>query len=67
METTNPFKQLEPDDLCPPHLKTELVSEIDLIRTAVTVIDLYIGDLFALASALVNPPHLTPDDTNPTV
>ncbi|GAB4027053.1 hypothetical protein GCM10028809_11680 [Spirosoma gilvum] len=67
MENTNPFKQLEPDDVCPPNLKTELVSEIDLIRNAITLVELYVGDLFALASALANPPHLTPDDTTRTV
>lgn len=55
METPNPFKELEPDDVCPPHLKAELVSEIDLIRNAITIIDLYVGDLFGLASVLVNP------------
>lgn len=64
MESPNPFKELEPDDQCPPHLKTELVSEIDLIRNAITVIELYIGDLFGLASALVNPNQVNSDDTN---
>lgn len=53
METPNPFKQLEPDAVCPPHLKAELVSEIDLIRNTVTVIDLYIGDLLGIVSVLI--------------
>ena len=65
METPNPFKELESDATCPPHLKDELVSEIDLIRNVITVIELYVGDLFGLASALVNPPQATRDDTNP--
>lgn len=65
MENTNPFKQLESDAICPPNLKTELVSEIDLIRNAITIVDLYIGDLLDLASALVNPPYVTSDNTNP--
>ncbi len=65
METPNPFKELESDAICPPHLKDELVSEIDLIRNVIAVIDLYVGDLFGLASALVNPPQATPEDTNP--
>lgn len=43
----NPFKTIEPDALCPPHLKQELVSEIDLIRDALQVVELYSGDLFA--------------------
>lgn len=63
METPNPFKQLEPDAYCPPSLKSEIVSEIDLIRNAVTIVDLYIGDLFGLASALVSPPNVTLDNT----
>lgn len=61
MEKPNPFKQLEPDAVCPPHLKTELVSEIDLIRNTVTVIDLYIGDLFGILSALITPGQMTFD------
>lgn len=65
METPNPFKELESNAICPPHLKTELVSEIDLIRNAITVIDLYIGDLFDMASALVSQPYVTSDKTNP--
>ena len=65
MENPNPFKELESDDLCPPHLKTELVSEIDLIRNAITVVELYIGDLFGIASALINQPYVTSDKKNP--
>ncbi|MVM35127.1 hypothetical protein GO755_34195 [Spirosoma sp. HMF4905] len=65
MENTNPFKELESDAICPPNLKTELVSEIDLIRNVITIIDLYIGDLFDLASAIVNPPYVTSDNTTP--
>lgn len=67
METQNPFKELESDAICPPHLKTELVSEIDLIRNAITVIELYVGDLFGLASALVNQPYVTSDNIHPPV
>ncbi|MBC8154729.1 MAG: hypothetical protein H7Z72_17665 [Bacteroidetes bacterium] len=43
----NPFKAIEPDAVCPPHLKEELVSEIDLIRNTLQVVELYSGDLFA--------------------
>ncbi|UFH54951.1 hypothetical protein [Spirosoma sp. KNUC1025] len=64
MENLNPFKDLESDEICPPNLKNELISEIDLIRNAATVIELYIGDLFGLASVLVNPNHVTTDDQN---
>ncbi|GAB2528397.1 hypothetical protein [Spirosoma aerophilum] len=65
MENPNPFKELESDAICPPHLKNELVSEIDLIRNAITIVEVYIGDLFGLASVLANPPQLTPNDQNP--
>ncbi|GAB3705371.1 hypothetical protein GCM10027592_37780 [Spirosoma flavus] len=58
MDKPNPFKLIEPTDPCPPRLKREIVSEIDLIRNAITVIDVFIGDLFSTASTLANPPHL---------
>lgn len=51
----NVFKQLESDDSCPAHLKTEIISEIDLIRNALQVVELYAGDLFGVLSALTNP------------
>ena len=53
MANANPFKELEPDVVCPPHIKKEIISEIDLIRNTMTIIDLYVGDLFNVASALV--------------
>ncbi len=66
MERPNPFKELESDAICPPHLKAELVSEIDLIRNTITIIELYIGDLVGTASALANPPNVTfNDETHP--
>ena len=65
METKNPFKELESDAVCPPYIKTELVSEIDLIRNVMTVVELYIGDLFGMATTLVGTPNVTSDDTNP--
>lgn len=48
------FKQLEPEESCPAHLKTEIISEIDLIRNALQVVELYAGDLFGVLSALTN-------------
>ena len=60
MEIHNPFKELEPDASCAPHLKTELVSEIDLIRNTMTVVELYVGDLFGTALTLLDPPHDSP-------
>jgi hypothetical protein len=67
MEKPNPFKQLEPDAVCPPRLKAELVSEIDLIRNTVTVIDLYIGDLFGIVSILITPTQTASDASNYSV
>jgi hypothetical protein len=58
---TNPFKEMEPDAACPPHIKTEIVSEIDMIRNALTVVELYVGDLFGVASVLANPPSASTD------
>jgi len=65
METPNPFKELESDAICPPHLKEELVSEIDLIRNAITLVDVYIGDFFDLAAALTDPLLVTSYEKNP--
>jgi hypothetical protein len=64
METINPFKELESDATCPPHLKNELVSEIDLIRNAITIVEIYVGDFFGLAAALASPLQVTSNDTN---
>lgn len=55
METQNPFKQIEPDATCPKHLKTELISEIDIIRNIGTILEIYVGDLLGVASVLANP------------
>lgn len=65
MENLNPFKGLESEALCPPHLKNELVAEIDLIRNAITLIEVYVGDLFGLASELVSLPQRTSNDQKP--
>lgn len=64
MQTSNPFKEFESDAVCPPHLKDELVSEIDLIRNAITLVDVYIGDLFDLAAALTGPLLITSTEKN---
>jgi hypothetical protein len=66
MENSNPFKNLESEATCPPHLKNELVSEIDLIRNVITIIEVYIGDLFGLASVLASPPqHISNHQNSP--
>ena len=61
MERPNPFLAMEPDAYCPPELKNELVAEIDLIRNAVTVIDLYVGDFFNAVAVVANPPIFRSD------
>ncbi|GAB2605419.1 hypothetical protein [Spirosoma areae] len=66
MEKPNPFKEMESDAICPPHLKTEIVSEIDLMRNVMTVVELYIGDLFNLASALADPSKTTSSTNSQT-
>jgi hypothetical protein len=60
MDETNPFKLMESDDICPAHIKTELFSEIDLIRNALAVITLFAGGLSGVASKLITP------DINPS-
>ena len=61
MERPNPFLAMEPDGNCPPEIKQELVSEIDLIRNVMAVVDLYIGDFFTSALVLANPPVRQPN------
>jgi hypothetical protein len=48
----NPFKLIEPNATCPPEVREAVVSEIDLIRNALTVIELYTGDLFGTVSGM---------------
>ena len=50
----NPFKLIEPEDRCPPHLQQQIMSEIDLIRNGLAVVELYSGDLFGSISALLS-------------
>lgn len=50
----NPFKLIEPEGECPPHLKKQIVSEIDLIRNALKVVELYSGDFFGSLSAMLS-------------
>ncbi len=54
MNDKNPFKDMEPDASCPPYLKDELVSEIDLIRNALQVVEVYGYDIFAVFTAFLS-------------
>lgn len=56
----NPFKLIEPDANCPPHLREQIISEIDMIRNALTVVELYTGDLFGALSAMLSNASETP-------
>ncbi|MBO0933390.1 hypothetical protein [Fibrella aquatilis] len=56
----NPFKLIEPDADCPPHLREQIVSEIDMIRNALKVVELYTGDLFGAFSAMLADSAETP-------
>ena len=51
----NPFKTIESTENCPPHLKKQIVSEIDLIRSVLNVVELYSGDLFDSLTTLLSP------------
>lgn len=45
----NPLKDLEPDSQVPAYLKKVLVSEIDLIRDAMQIVELFTNGLLATA------------------
>ncbi len=55
----NPFKEMEPDATCPPHLKKEIVSEIDLIRNSLQVVEVYAYDIFSAFTTFLS--GLIPD------
>lgn len=42
----NVFKEIEPEDVCPPYIENELLAEIDFIRNVLQVVEVYTGDLF---------------------
>ena len=54
---------MEPDESCPPNLRNEIVSEIDFIRNSLTVVRLYVSELFGVALAMSDMP--TPDPLTP--
>ena len=54
MEPTNPFKQMEPDVTCPPNLKGEIVSEVDLIRNSLQVAEVYAYDIFSVLITFIS-------------
>jgi hypothetical protein len=56
------FKEIEPDVFCPPHLKEELISEIELIRNSLRITELYVGDFLSVISHLLTPPELPTTD-----
>ena len=64
MNETNPFKLIEPTDKCPAHLKTELLSEIDLIRNVLNVVEIYAYDIFTIFTITLG--SLAPDDLTNT-
>lgn len=59
----NPFDQLEPDASCPPGLKKELTSEIDLIRNSLNVAEVYAYDIFTAFTSFLS--GLLPDENPP--
>lgn len=44
MPNENPFKLIEPNGQVPEHLKKALVSEIDTIRNASALVELFVGN-----------------------
>ncbi|RAJ98117.1 hypothetical protein LX87_03025 [Larkinella arboricola] len=60
----NVFKEIELPDTCPPNLKEELVSEIDLIRNSLTLVEVFVDDLLKVASSLVSSTQLPGNSQN---
>lgn len=58
----NPFKEMESDAQCPPHLKEEIFSEIDLIRNSLQVVEVYAYDIFSAFTTFLS--GLVPEETN---
>jgi len=55
METpANPFQELDPDAVCPPKLRGEIFSEIDLIRNSLQLVELFGYDIFLAFTTFVN-------------
>ncbi|MGA0556902.1 hypothetical protein ACO2Q8_09650 [Larkinella sp. VNQ87] len=61
----NVFKEIELPDACPPNVKEELISEIDLIRNSLTVVEVYVDDFFGVVSALLTALQLPGDLPKP--
>jgi hypothetical protein len=51
MPNENPFKLIEPDGQVPEHLKKALISEIDTIRNATSLIELFVGNFVNAVTA----------------
>jgi hypothetical protein len=60
----NPFKLIEPDATCPAAVKEAVISEIDLIRNALSVVELYTGDLFGTVSGMLAAKSVDADTPN---
>jgi hypothetical protein len=55
MPNENPFKLIEPDGQVPEHLKKALISEIDTIRNASSLLELFVGNFVnALTASFSN-------------
>ncbi len=63
MNESNPFKAMEPDVRCPPHLKNEIISEIDLVRNALQVVEVYGYDIFSVFTTFLS--GLIPNEDKP--
>ena len=50
-EKENPFKLLEHNGQVPEHLKKALVSEIDTIRNASAIVELFVGNFIGVLTA----------------
>jgi hypothetical protein len=52
--TNNPFRELDPDIVCPPAVKDRVFSEIDLIRNTLQIVELFGYDIFSVLTTFLS-------------
>jgi hypothetical protein len=68
MSENNPFKSIESTATVPANVKQEIVAELDTIRNASTLVELFVGNLINTASsAIVGASSQSETDNNFTI
>ncbi len=58
----NPFRELDIDIVCPPAVKERVFSDIDMIRDALKLVELFGYDIFSVFTTFLS--GLEPDSTS---